>query len=256
MAALVAVETVVILLLVVLVAGLLRSHADILRALEELGVGLGDAGHGDDQAHSPSVRRESGTSVGADITGTSPAGDALSFAMGGDHDTLLAFLTSGCDTCRMFWHAFSDHELDVPDGVRVVAVTAGPEDESTSRVAEVTAAARVPVVMSSAAWRNYEVPLSPYFVLVEAATGTVVGEGSASTWDQVVDLVARARADDDARRSPAARVRDEAARRHVEAAAHDRDREARNDEELLRAGIEPGDPRLHFPPVDDHPDGG
>lgn len=39
MAALVAVETVVILVLVVLVAGLLRSHADILRALEELGAG-------------------------------------------------------------------------------------------------------------------------------------------------------------------------------------------------------------------------
>lgn len=263
MAALVAVETVVILLLVVLVTGLLRSHADILRALEELGVGLGDPGrdpghdpgHADDQARPPAVRRGSGTSVGADVAGTSPAGDALSFAVGGDVDTLVAFLTSGCDTCRAFWHAFGKDDLDVPDGVRVVAVTAGPEDESASRVADVAAASRVPVVMSSTAWRDYEVPRSPYFVVVEAATGRIAGEGSASTWNQVVELVRRARADENVRRSPGARVRDAAARRQVEAAAHDRDREARNDAELLRAGIEPGDSRLHFPP-DDDPDRG
>lgn len=257
MAALVAIETVVILLLVVLVAGLLRSHADILRALEELGVGLGDPGHDpghDDQARPRPVRRGSGTSIGADIAGISPAGDALSFAVGGDTDTLVAFLTSGCDTCRAFWHAFGKDDLGVP-GVRVVAVTAGPEDESASRVADVAAASRVPVVMSSAAWRDYEVPRSPYFVLVEAATGRVAGEGSTSTWDQVVELIRRARTDEDVRRSPAARARDEASRRQVEAAAHDRDREARNDAELLRAGIEPGDPRLHFPP-DDDPDRG
>lgn len=256
MAALVAIEAAVILLLVVLVAGLLRSHADILRALEELGVGLGEPDGSHAHTPEPVAGHDGGRLTGADITGTSPSGDALSFAMGGDHDTLVAFLTSGCDTCRMFWHAFSDDDLDVPDGVRVIAVTAGPEDESTSRVAEVAGSARVPVVMSSAAWRHYEVPRSPYFVLVEAATGIAVGEGSASTWNQVVDLVGRARTDEDVHRSPAARARDEAARRRVEAAAHDRDREARNDEELLRAGIEPGDPRLHFPPVDDQPDGG
>ena len=38
MAVLVTIEAVVIVLLAVLVAGLLRSHADILRALHELGV--------------------------------------------------------------------------------------------------------------------------------------------------------------------------------------------------------------------------
>lgn len=255
MAALVAVETVVILLLVVLVAGLLRSHADILRALEELGVGVGDPDERHDHATRPTRRRGSGESVGADVAGTSPAGDALSFATGGDTDTLVAFLTSGCDTCRAFWHAFSKDDLDVPDGVRVVAVTAGPEDESADRVADVAAETRVPVVMSSAAWRDYEVPRSPYFVLVEAATGRVAGEGSASTWGQVVELIGRARADEDVLRSPAARARDEAARRQVEAAARDRDREARNDAELLRAGIEPGDPRLHLP-ADNDPDRG
>ena len=42
MVALVVVSTFVVLLLGVLVAGLLRSHADILRSLHELGVGVGD----------------------------------------------------------------------------------------------------------------------------------------------------------------------------------------------------------------------
>ncbi len=42
MLALVIVSTFVVLLLGILVAGLLRSHADILRSLHELGVGVGD----------------------------------------------------------------------------------------------------------------------------------------------------------------------------------------------------------------------
>ena len=42
MVALVIVSTFVVLLLGILVAGLLRSHADILRALHDLGSGVGD----------------------------------------------------------------------------------------------------------------------------------------------------------------------------------------------------------------------
>ena len=42
MVAIVIVLSAVVLLLAVLVAGLLRSHADILKALHDLGVGVGD----------------------------------------------------------------------------------------------------------------------------------------------------------------------------------------------------------------------
>ena len=42
MVALAVVLSVVVVLLAVLVAGLLRSHADILRALHDLGVGVGE----------------------------------------------------------------------------------------------------------------------------------------------------------------------------------------------------------------------
>jgi hypothetical protein len=41
----------VVLLLAVLVAGLLRSHADILKALHDLGVGVGEPGATDDHRH-------------------------------------------------------------------------------------------------------------------------------------------------------------------------------------------------------------
>jgi hypothetical protein len=44
MVALAIVLSVVVVLLAVLVAGLLRSHADILKALHDLGVGVGEPG--------------------------------------------------------------------------------------------------------------------------------------------------------------------------------------------------------------------
>ena len=45
----------------------------------------------------------------------------------------------------------------------------------------------MPVIQSSAAWLDYDIPGSPYFVYVEA--GQVTGEGSATTWPQVRDLM-------------------------------------------------------------------
>ena len=62
--ALAVVLSVVVLLLAVLVAGLLRSHADILKALHDLGVGVGEptCGH----HHGPTSRAQ----AGADPTAT------------------------------------------------------------------------------------------------------------------------------------------------------------------------------------------
>ena len=47
------------------------------------------------------------------------------------------------------------------------------------------------VVASSAAWADYDIPGSPYFVLVEG--GVVTGEGSATRWASVRDLLAAGR---------------------------------------------------------------
>ena len=51
MVALAIVLSVVVLLLAVLVAGLLRSHADILKALHDLGVGVGEPSGADGHDH-------------------------------------------------------------------------------------------------------------------------------------------------------------------------------------------------------------
>src|SRR6476661_1400177 len=153
MAVLVLLLGVVLALLAVLVAGLLRSHAEILRALHGLGVDL-------DPHHAAGAAR-----AGVDVSGTTPGADAVSIAVAGtDHLTLLAFLTSGCLTCSVFWDAFADPGLEVPGDARLVIVTKGDRAESPTSVYRL-APDSVPVVMSDGAWEAYDVPVAPFFVL-------------------------------------------------------------------------------------------
>ena len=102
MTVLVSIETVLLVLLVVLVAGLLRSHAEILR---RLGPTPPD---GEEQwRHDPSVpapRQRAGVREANDIVGMTPPGDAVQIGLGADAEpTLLAFLSSGCSVCERFW---------------------------------------------------------------------------------------------------------------------------------------------------------
>lgn len=220
-------------LLAVLVVGLLRTHAQVLRALHDLGVDL----DGDRSTAPPGVTaRAVEGSEARPLSGLSPTGDAV--AVSTDQPgtmTLLAFLTSGCLTCAGFWEAFArPQDLDLPSSVRLVIVTKGADHESPERVASL-APRRTTVVMSSEAWIDYGIQVSPYFVLVDS--GAVVGEGAAQSWAQVRSLMGQAFAE--APSPPTTRrLRP----------STDADRERRVDEELARAGIEPGDPRLHQRP--------
>lgn len=220
MAALIVIEAVAICLLGLLVAGLLRSHAEILRQLHDLG--------GDGRQHplAPPVGRPAAgaTAVdGADIAGETPSGDAVAVGVvGSGTATLVAFLSSTCVTCRSFWEQFGTPSgRDLPGTGRVVVVTRSSDEESPAAIAKL-APRGVTVVLSSAAWDDYRVPASPYFVLVNG-DGRVRGEGTASGWDELRSLLASAMADEATR-----------------------DDERRADHELLAAGISPGDPRL-FP---------
>jgi hypothetical protein len=240
---------VVLALIVVLVAGLLRSHADILRALHSLGI-TEDELRGNDGAGGPARPRtrpgvpepraeQDLDGAGHDITGQTPAGGALHVGVVGvTHTSLLAFLSSSCLTCRDFWAAFSTTP-DLPGhDTRLVIVTQGPEAESPSAVAAL-APKDVTVVMSSAAWTDYAVPVSPYFLLVDGPSGAVLGEGAAASWDKVADLLTRAVGDRGIAGSPAAG----GSLRPVHRSGPER--EADTDAELRAAGIEPGDERLH-----------
>ena len=96
---------IVVALLAVMVVGLLRTNADVLRALEQLGAGLEDGGPGarhrtDDQ---PGPNAKTGRPA-IDITGGTLSGGTQGIRVtNADHDTLLLFLSSGCLTCRSFW---------------------------------------------------------------------------------------------------------------------------------------------------------
>lgn len=246
MTALVVVEAVVIGLLAVLVAGLLRSHADILRALHDLGAGHEDGEDAD--AASPMVTttppavRDGVMAPGSgatahDIVGTLPAGGQRVITVTGhDQPTLLAFLSTGCGTCGAFWSAFADPtSLELPGaGTRVVVVTRGVDAESPAAVAQLAPSA-VTTIMSSEAYDDYAIPGSPYFVMVDGVTSTVVGEGSGTSWPQVRSLLRAAVADTGWAPGSSART----------ARADGRAREARADSELLAAGIEPGDSSLY-----------
>jgi hypothetical protein len=266
MIALVVMLLVVTALLAVVTAGLLRSHADILRALHEIGVGVGDPGGvAEVRAHrgvpvpvgvtprsggavSPAAGAtlpagRSSTSV-HDVAGVSPGGDALVVSMAAAPLTLLAFLSSGCSSCAGFWAALGDaRALDLlPAGIRVVVVTKGPEWESPDAIAA-RAPRGLPVIMSSAAWSDYEVPGSPFFALVDGADGIRVGEGVGAAWEQVADLVHRAEADASGTRRGGRRAVRPPSRPPGRSGGDER--EAANDLDLRSAGITPGHPSLY-----------
>lgn len=253
-----------------LVVGLLRSNAELTRALHHLGVDLGpdtpaSAGVGTPVALRPTPARPDPAAV-VPLAGVGPTGDAVSIPVTGvGHDTLVAFLTSGCSTCRAMWEVLRAGVPEVPGGARVVVVTRGPEAESPGTVAGL-AGAHAQVVMSTEVWSAYDVPYAPYFVYVSGPAGRVVGEGVAATWDAVATLAGSAVADGTTTPGPgipgtatagpgAAGPGSTDPARTVDVAGTwakaraDAEREARIDRELEAAGIAPGDPRLSPPPV-------
>jgi hypothetical protein len=195
MIVLVVAQTVAIAILAVIVFGLLRTHADILRALDRAGVPLesdaAPAGVGPVPVAAPTVRPDA-----IDIVGTVPGGGPVKVAVAGDHHTLLAFLSSGCRTCQAFWTEFASPVVDLPgNDTRLVIVAQDPAHDSESKLAEL-APTGVRTVCSSDAWTAYGVPGSPYFALVDGRSGRVVGSGTATGWEQVRGLLAQALGDE------------------------------------------------------------
>jgi hypothetical protein len=234
MVALVSILAVAVGLLTLLVAGLLRSHAEILRALQSLGVNLDpDA----PELQSPTgltapVRPDGAPTV--DVSGVDPSGAPVTFAVAAvEHRTLLAFLSSTCLTCRGFWEAFADRRLSVPGGARLLIVTKGSEAESPSTIRKL-APSGVHTVLSTEAWTAYRIPVAPYFVLVDGPSGAVIGEGAAATWEHVSELMAQSLADTD-----------DPPNDNGPPVGREQDHPSRVDAELRAAGIEPGHPSLY-----------
>src|SRR5829696_518076 len=255
MAVLVVLLAVVVALLALLVAGLLRSHAEILRALHTLGVDM-DPARVDDNATgvtspvgTPMIRSSPIRSAevpkrpsrrAVDVVGTTPEHDAVSIAVAGaQHLTLLAFLSSGCGSCLAFWDVFRDGgPVEVPGDARLVCVSKDAGEESVASIKRL-APHDIPTVMSSKAWDDYDVPVAPFFVLLDGESGEVIGEGAANEWGQVQSLLHTAL--DDAGMLDRKGALKGGRRGKPKA---DLLREARADRDLLAAGIRPGDPSL------------
>ncbi|MEX0698715.1 MAG: hypothetical protein WD354_03175 [Acidimicrobiia bacterium] len=235
-------QSVVIALLAVLVVGLLRSHAETLKTLDRLGAGSDPGsftratGHNHDEGipqpgHELEVDRPA-----PDLVGIDPTGEAVAISTTTNSGPLLlAFLSTSCSSCGPFWESLDNGRMAVQDRlVRAVAVTLGPDEESPTRAGNMSTSTTV--LMSSQAWRDYGVPGAPYFVLVDTVAGRVLGEGSAAQPAQLASLVADATADHawDLQRSKKSKA--------------DLERETRIDEELMKAGIKPGDPQLYPAP--------
>ncbi len=253
MNAVVAVLALAVAVLGVLVVGLLRSHAEVLRSLHQLGVSPeggapGSPVDGRTHAEVPDGRISGAPAVGervaTDLVGTTPTGDAVRVSVVGTRrTTLIAFLTTGCSSCASVWRGIAaDPGLDTADD-RLVVVTRGPELESPGAVAAL-APPGTSVIQSTEAWDAYGITGAPYFVLVDGARGVIQGEGSALAWSQVRELLGRASVDQ-------AHTR----RRSRREVLTGRRREEMADRRLAEAGIRPGDPSLYPTDVTDPDDG-
>jgi hypothetical protein len=194
----VAALAVVVALVVVLLAGVLRSHAEILRALHDVGIyadgrdqpaaqaRLGGAADAEAEPGEGLPATASGPAP-AHVSGTTPDGELVSLELHGRREpTLLAFLTTGCVTCLTFWESLATEALP---GFRVVVLTRGQDAESPAAVAEL-APKGVTTLLSTEAWEDFGVPGAPYFIHVE--DGRMVGEGVATSWEQLVRMLDRA----------------------------------------------------------------
>ena len=90
----------------------------------------------------------------------------------------------------MFWKKLADGGVEDLDPTRVIIVAHGAE--RTEHIAEV-APDGIPVVVSTLAWERYEAPGSPWFIVVDGTSGLITGEGGATSWDELLGMVAVAR---------------------------------------------------------------
>lgn len=218
------VEAVVIALLLILVAGLLKSHADILRQLDVLNRNL--------ESRTPDRPRLSGlgTAPMADLVGVDPTGRSVSLSLqSGRTDTLLAFLSSGCSSCMVFWDELGNAESTGQIAARSVVVTKGPEHESPQKITGLVPD-DISVVMSDQVWDEFRVPITPYFVLV-SRSGDILGEGSATSLTHLADLFSQSASDAQPLKLDT------------------KERADRVDEELRDSGVEPGDSSLYQDPL-------
>ncbi len=123
------------------------------------------------------------------VVGTTPDGDAVEVALD-EGPWLVAFLSTSCSICVDVWTRMAQDGLrQVDPTVRAVVVTKDAGKEDVEQVVRVQAGSELPVVLSTEAWSDYEIPGSPYLLLLDGTAGRLVSEGPVRGWDDVVRMV-------------------------------------------------------------------
>jgi hypothetical protein len=185
---LVATETLLLVLVLLLVAGLLRSHAETLRSLHDLTAhGAHTAAQAGDDIVLPEILRPH------PIAGEALDRSPVVFDPARRPDVLLAFLDSGCSTCRPLFEGMKASEsTHLPASSELVIVAKDRHEESIGRLRKL-----VPewasLILAGAAWRDYGIPGSPYFIHVRG--GEILGHGTAKTWPAALSFAEDAATD-------------------------------------------------------------
>jgi hypothetical protein len=85
--------------------------------------------------------------------------------VGSTEPVLVLFLSSSCLGCRVLWEGTAELRRALPEGVRVVLVTKGPEQEDREAILALETGDAV-TVMSSQAYGDYRVAGPPFLVVV------------------------------------------------------------------------------------------
>jgi hypothetical protein len=237
--------------LTVFVLGLLRSHAELLRRLGELESQTLEAPQErpvpvdarplpDGVVARPAeVERASVVAIRGIDADLQPF--ELRIPEAGTAYVLLSFLSTTCLTCLDIWRDIIETGAEASqveggrDSATVLIVLKGREEENLGKVRALTPDTPVPVVLSADAWTDLSVPGSPYFALIEADGHTVVGAGSAQSWEQLKSLASDAMLELSVVADMAAGTLPSNGYRSII---------EREDEDLRRGGVFPGDPSL------------
>lgn len=255
MTVLIVVLTVMVLVLCVLVVGLLRAYATILARLHQLdgggsapaassgsaqpfrtAAGVMPMDHGEAREAQPTRPGRTEWAAAHDIVGQGLSGEVVSVrTVAVAHDSVIVFLSSGCGGCATFWEQLENRRgLAALGDNRVVVVTKGPDEESPSALRRLCPP-DIDLVMSSAAWADYDVPGSPYVIVVDGGSGRVKGEGSGTSLTQISGLMQQAYGD----------VGSFGGGGRIVKPRSDVEREVDVDRALLAAGIGPGHHSLY-----------
>jgi hypothetical protein len=231
-------------LLAVFVVALLRSHAEIIRRLTAIERGGATGQDSGSWAGAQSPSGIEGEQRAPGIVGRTLTGDTVKVDLAaGSPTTLLAFLSSGCAACEPLWGSLREG-ASVPAGARLVIVVQDLAQESPSRIADLAPAGHE-LLMSTQAWREYAVPASPHFVLVDGGSGTIAGRGAAGSWAQISAMVEQALADAAYVGSNPQGGDLRELRRDPLRARSTNQRAERAEQALAAAGIGPGHPSLY-----------